>query len=53
MPDGFVKLAHSDTCGIEAMENVKKGIFSVQFHPEVWHTENGEKILENFLSLSR
>ena len=50
MPPGFVRLAHSETCGVEAMENAKRKIFSVQFHPEVWHTENGEKILQNFLS---
>jgi len=49
MPAGFVSLAHSDTCSTEAMENVKLRLFSTQFHPEVWHTENGEKILENFL----
>ncbi len=49
MPGGFVALAHSETCGIEAMENAKKKIFSVQFHPEVWHTEHGERILGNFL----
>ncbi len=49
MPVGFVRLAHSDTCGIEAMENVEKKISSVQFHPEVWHTENGERIMRNFL----
>ncbi|MCX6771397.1 MAG: GMP synthase subunit A [Candidatus Micrarchaeota archaeon] len=49
MPDGFVSLAHSDTCAHEAMEMPARKLFSVQFHPEVWHTENGEKILENFL----
>ena len=49
MPPGFTQLAHSDTCGIEAMENPEKKIFSVQFHPEVWHTENGERIIQNFL----
>ena len=49
MPEGFVSLAHSDTCAHEAMECVKKKIFSTQFHPEVWHTENGETILGNFL----
>lgn len=53
MPSGFVRLAHSETCGVEAMENAKRKIFSVQFHPEVWHTENGEKILQNFLSQVR
>ena len=51
MPEGFVSLAHSDTCAHEAMECVKKKLFSTQFHPEVWHTEHGEKILENFLKM--
>ena len=51
MPDGFVSLAHSATCAHEAMRHKTKKIFGVQFHPEVWHTENGEKILENFLRL--
>lgn len=49
MPSGFVALAHSENCKVEAMENLKKRIFSVQFHPEVWHTENGERIIQNFL----
>jgi len=49
MPPGFVSLAHSDTCAHEAMENAARRMFSVQFHPEVWHTEHGEKILENFI----
>ena len=49
MPAGFSRLAHSETCGIEAMEDAGRKIFSVQFHPEVWHTEHGEKILGNFL----
>jgi len=50
MPEGFVSLAHSDTCAHEAMECPGKKRFSVQFHPEVWHTENGERILENFIN---
>lgn len=50
-PAGFEVLAHSQTCKIEAMENVEKRIFSVQFHPEVWHTEHGETILSNFLKI--
>jgi GMP synthase (glutamine-hydrolysing) len=49
MPAGFVALAHSDTCRIEAMESPARKTFSVQFHPEVWHTEGGERILRNFL----
>lgn len=51
MPGGFVSLAHSDTCGVEAMRHETRKIFGLQFHPEVWHTEHGEKILENFLKL--
>jgi GMP synthase (glutamine-hydrolysing) len=49
LPPAFVVLAHSETCKIEAMKHSSLPIFSVQFHPEVWHTENGEKILKNFL----
>lgn len=48
MPDGFRSLAHSDTCKVEAMRHEKLPLFGVQFHPEVWHTQNGERILENF-----
>lgn len=48
MPAGFTRLAHSSTCQIEAMEHPSLPLYGVQFHPEVWHTENGEKILENF-----
>ena len=50
MPEGFVSLAHSEVCAVEAMGHKERGIFSTQFHPEVWHTEHGERILQNFLS---
>ena len=53
LPEGFVKLAHSSTCEIEAMKHKELSVFGVQFHPEVWHTENGEAILRNFLEISR
>jgi GMP synthase (glutamine-hydrolysing) len=49
MPGGFTALAHSETCSVEAMESPARRLFSVQFHPEVWHTEHGEKMLENFI----
>jgi len=51
LPDGFESLAHSSVCKVEAMRHKTKPIFGVQFHPEVWHTENGERIYSNFLSL--
>ena len=50
LPEGFISLAHSDTCKIEAMRHTEKKVFGCQFHPEVWHTEYGEQILGNFLS---
>lgn len=50
LPEGFEALAHSSTCAVEAMKHKERSIFGTQFHPEVWHTENGDKVLENFLS---
>jgi GMP synthase (glutamine-hydrolysing) len=52
LPRGFVRLAHSGSCGIEAMRHAERPVFGVQFHPEVWHTEHGEDILGNFLEIS-
>jgi GMP synthase (glutamine-hydrolysing) len=51
LPKGFIKLAHSATCDIEAMRHRQMPVFGVQFHPEVWHTEHGEDILRNFLEM--
>jgi GMP synthase (glutamine-hydrolysing) len=48
LPDGFQKIA-STNHGVAAISYVSKKIYGVQFHPEVSHTENGEKILKNFL----
>lgn len=48
-PEGFVSVAHSDNCGFCAMENTARGIYCVQFHPEVTHSEEGQRVLQNFL----
>jgi GMP synthase (glutamine-hydrolysing) len=47
-PPGFEVTARTDTT-IAAMENPKRKIFGVQFHPEVTHTENGEGLLRRFV----
>jgi GMP synthase (glutamine-hydrolysing) len=49
VPEGFVRTAHSDVCGIEAMSHESEDWFGVQWHPEVAHTERGEEVFENFL----
>jgi GMP synthase (glutamine-hydrolysing) len=49
LPEGFKILAKTDTCPIAAYSNEKLKIFGVQFHPEVIHTLNGKKIINNFL----
>ena len=48
-PPGFTVIASSDNAEIAAIENREKKIYGVQFHPEVYHTVNGKKVLENFL----
>lgn len=49
LPDGFEALAKTESLDFAAIENKEKRIYGVQFHPEVRHTENGQKILQNFL----
>ena len=49
LPEGFKSIASTDTCKIAAMENVDKNFYAVQFHPEVNHTIDGDKIIGNFV----
>ena len=49
LPDGFQATAFTDNAPIAAMEDSIKKIYGLQFHPEVMHTQEGKKILENFL----
>ena len=49
IPENFKIIASSDNCLIAGMENTEKKLFGMQFHPEVNHTVEGMKILENFL----
>ena len=48
-PPGFQVLASTRTCTVAAMASAEKGVYAVQFHPEVAHTPSGKRILENFL----
>ena len=49
VPNGWEVLAESSNGVIAAMMNKKKSLVATQFHPEVQHTEDGLKMLENFL----
>ncbi len=48
-PPGFVATATSEGAPVAAMHDVERGIFGLQFHPEVVHTERGSEIFERFL----
>ncbi len=49
LPTGFTLLAQSANSPVAAMGDSSRGLFGVQFHPEVVHTPCGKTILENFM----
>lgn len=49
VPPGFETIASTDSCRIAAMADKKRRIYGLQFHPEVAHTLNGQKMLSGFL----
>ena len=49
VPEGFVITAHTKDCPVAAMEDDKRGLYAVQFHPEVMHTPEGSKMLHHFV----
>ncbi len=48
-PAGFAVTAHTPVCPVAAMEWAEKKLYAVQFHPEVMHTQEGMKMLSNFI----
>lgn len=49
IPEGFHITAYTAHCPVAAMENAEKQIYATQFHPEVQHTAEGQKMIRNFL----
>ncbi len=49
LPKGFRVIAKTDNCPCGAIENPEMKLYGVQFHPEVEHTENGTRLIHNFL----
>jgi len=48
IPEGFEVIGTSENSPFAAIANEKENIFAFQFHPEVYHSECGAKILKNF-----
>ncbi len=46
---GFQISAHTADCPVAAAENPEKRLYAIQFHPEVLHTQEGTKMLSNFV----
>ncbi len=50
MPDSFQVTASTPDAPVAAFENVDRGLYGVQYHPEVVHTEHGQHVIERFLA---
>jgi GMP synthase (glutamine-hydrolysing) len=51
LPKNFTTIAYTKSSKFTIIENSKKKIYGVQFHPEVTHTDKGDQIFKNFLFL--
>ena len=51
LPKNFKVIASSQNSKFAVVENKSKNYYGVQFHPEVTHTENGKKLISNFIFL--
>lgn len=49
LPEGFELMAATDSAPIAGMYHAQKRLFAVQFHPEVTHTLQGQRMLERFV----
>ncbi len=49
LPPGFINIGKTSQVEHSAIANQDKKIYGLQFHPEVYHTQNGKQILSNFL----
>ncbi len=46
---GFTAIAHTKSCPVAAAQDTSRNLYAIQFHPEVLHTEEGTKMLYNFV----
>ncbi len=50
-PKGFSALGTTPNCPVAAMADERRKLYAVQFHPEVVHTPQGQKVFDNFLDI--
>ncbi|NUP01522.1 MAG: glutamine-hydrolyzing GMP synthase [Nonomuraea sp.] len=48
-PEGFAVTASTSETPVAAFEHPERGLYGVQFHPEVLHSEHGQAVLKHFL----
>ena len=48
LPAGFEKIGYSENSPYAAIADEKRNMYAFQFHPEVYHSEQGSKLLKNF-----
>ena len=49
IPKGFKVVASSTNSKFAIIESISENFYGIQFHPEVTHTQNGKKLLKNFI----
>jgi GMP synthase (glutamine-hydrolysing) len=49
LPPGFKLMASTDSAPVAGMADVERGLYGLQFHPEVTHTRQGSRILQRFV----
>lgn len=49
LPEGFSVIGHTDNSPVSVIANMEKKFYALQFHPEVVHTDEGIRILHNFI----
>ena len=49
LPKGFKEIASTKGCKCAAFADLKSSFYGIQFHPEVTHTQHGQKLIKNFL----
>jgi len=54
LPTGWLHLARTDTCAIQAMRHPGRPIYGTQFHPEAWseHYPDGQRFMANFFRIA-